>query len=77
MDAYHMRIVDLAFNYACRDSSFYYGQKVKRGLDGSFGDFKKKIKALYYYEMVKGVNLLDHKTLLSARKEAEVVTVSL
>lgn len=77
MDAYHMRIVDLAFQQACLDSSFYYGLKVKRELNGSFGDFEKKVKALQYYKMVKGINLLSHGSLLAARKRSAAVSVSL
>lgn len=67
----------MAFNYACTDRSFYYGQKVKRELNGSFKDFEKKVKALQYYERFKGVNLLDHKALLAARKDAAAKAVSL
>jgi len=77
VDAYHMRIVNLAFEYACTDRSFYYGINLKRKLNGSFGDFEKKIKALSYYERVKGVNLLSHDSLFEARKKAASVSVSL
>lgn len=67
----------MAFIYACKDKSFYYGEKVRRELNGSFTDFEKKVKALRYYQLVKGVNLLDHGALLAARKDAKVVSVSL
>lgn len=77
MDAYHMKLVNIAFDYACTDKSFFYGAKVKRELNGSFSDFGKKVKAIYYYGLVKKVNLLDDGSLLAARKEAAAVSVSL